>query len=167
MHCFRYCPLCTGELAYNSAVHEGHATCIKCGFVVYTNPAPTVSAVILNNQGDLLLTKRAREPFKGAWDLPGGFLQAGESLEEGLHRELKEELNIEVSIENFIGGFPDTYGDENEPTINFFYRCRIIAGQLDPDDDVEAIAWDSVENANNLIVFSCCRLALEHFLTKN
>lgn len=68
----------------------------QTGQKVYANPAPTASALVTDGDGKLLLVKRLREPNKGMWDLPGGFIDIGESIEQTVVRELKEELNLSV-----------------------------------------------------------------------
>ena len=50
----------------------------------------------MNADGELLVVTRNRDPAKGTWDLPGGFLDPGETYEQGLRRELREELNLDI-----------------------------------------------------------------------
>ena len=97
---YRYCPQCGVEFTESEQkrfeVEQRNISCEKCPFVFYNNPNPAVSAVIRNDNGEFLLTKRGIEPFKGDWDLPGGFIDYGESPEEAILRELEEELGIKV-----------------------------------------------------------------------
>ncbi|MBI4021877.1 MAG: NUDIX domain-containing protein, partial [Candidatus Andersenbacteria bacterium] len=79
--------------------------CEVCGF---NNPKGTVSAVVIKD-GNLLVLKRTREPAKDAWDLPGGFMEAGEVPKAALERELKEEVGVRIAAADFIGWFPGTY----------------------------------------------------------
>lgn len=77
---------------------------MKCKLCEFNNPKGTATAVILN-EGKILLLKRSEEPFKGQWDLPGGFMNAGETPGEAIRREVKEELNVECDF-TFIDWFP-------------------------------------------------------------
>ena len=69
--------------------------CKKCGWINYRNPLPVISCLVLNRQGELLLIKRGIEPSKGAWALPGGFMEIEETPEEAGRRELKEETGLD------------------------------------------------------------------------
>jgi ADP-ribose pyrophosphatase YjhB (NUDIX family) len=80
-------------------------TC-PCDLCKFNNPKGTATAVILR-ENKLLVLKRSQEPFKGMWDLPGGYMNAGETPEQTLKREMKEELGVEVRLTH-IGDFPGT-----------------------------------------------------------
>lgn len=75
-----------------------------CELCAFNNPKGTATGIIIKN-GKLLVVVRAEEPFEGMLDLPGGYMQTGETPEQALKRELKEELNIEVSLTK-LGEFP-------------------------------------------------------------
>lgn len=136
---WRHCPRCTAELRGDDARKE----CPRCGFVAYASSKPTASAVIVGDDGRVLLARRKREPFAGSWDLPGGFLEEGEHSLDGLRRELREEAGVEIEPGNFLGVWTDRYGDaEDAPaTINLYWTARIAAGEPRPDDDVEELGW--------------------------
>ena len=80
----------------------------NCEICDFNNPKTTVTAVIIRDNRVLVL-KRNGEPFKGQWDLVGGFMNADETPEESLRREVKEELNVDCRQLDFIGYFPGTY----------------------------------------------------------
>src|SRR5205085_1223949 len=89
---WRFCPRCREELELGG----GRARCPWCGFVAYANSAPTANALVVDGEGRLLLVRRAIEPFKGRWDIPGGFLEEGEHPLDGIRRELREETGLDV-----------------------------------------------------------------------
>ncbi|HYX11177.1 MAG TPA: NUDIX hydrolase, partial [Candidatus Acidoferrum sp.] len=97
-----FCPRCRTELAGDRA----RLTCAACGFVVYASSKPTAGALCVEN-GRILLARRAEEPFKGRWDIPGGFLEEGEDPVAGLRRELKEETGLDVEPQRFLGVWMD------------------------------------------------------------
>ena len=77
---------------------------------MYRNPTPTVDIVILK-ENDLLLIRRGREPFRGKWALPGGFIEYGETAEEAAVREAAEETGLTVELEGILGVYSDPNRD--------------------------------------------------------
>ena len=90
-----------------------------------------------------MLARRAIEPFKGFWDIPGGFLEEGEDPRDGLRRELREETGLEVEPERFLGVWMDRYGGDStaEATLNLYWTARVVSGNASPDDDVSELRW--------------------------
>ena len=87
--------------------------CAHCDTIHYENPKPTAT-LICPRQEKILLVKRAKEPKKGFWSLPGGFIEREESLEEGACRELKEETQLEGKVIALLGAcsqFNTMFGD--------------------------------------------------------
>lgn len=80
---------------------------MECELCKFNNPKGTATAVVIKN-GALLVLKRNKEPFSGMWDLPGGYMNAGETPEQTIRREIKEELGVEPRECDFIGWFPGT-----------------------------------------------------------
>src|ERR1051326_4423037 len=136
---FRSCPYCRHE----PLAGQGHARrCDNCHRSLYSSPSVAVSALIVDeDEQQILLTRRAVDPFAGEWDVPGGFIQVGESLEEGLARELAEELGITVRIRRLVGSYVDTYGADATPVLAVFYVATIEGGEPVARDDVEAYRW--------------------------
>ncbi|MDY0357963.1 MAG: NUDIX domain-containing protein [Sedimentisphaerales bacterium] len=83
--------------------------CDHCGFEFYLNPAAAVAALISDAEGRLLIVERAQEPRKGTWDLPGGFVDPGESAEEALRREVREETGLEITHLRYLCSFSNRY----------------------------------------------------------
>jgi mutator protein MutT len=83
--------------------------CDSCGFHFYINAAAAVAALVVNEEGKVLLTKRGVEPDYGKLDLPGGFLDPGETAEEALKRELHEELGLKVKTLEYFSSAPNEY----------------------------------------------------------
>lgn len=95
----KYCSNCAGTLNY--CVPEGdnlpRFTCQQCGMIHYQNPK-IVTGCLPVFKDKVLLCKRAIEPRKGYWTLPAGFMENGETTEEGALRETLEEANAQVNI---------------------------------------------------------------------
>ena len=88
---WRFCPRCGGELNES----EDHLLCAGCGERYWANAIPGVQG-ILERDGRVLLARRANEPRRGHWDLPGGFLDETEDPVDGLRREFREETGLEI-----------------------------------------------------------------------
>ncbi|MEO8291442.1 MAG: NUDIX domain-containing protein [Gaiellaceae bacterium] len=134
---WKSCPRCRAGLEFEDA----KASCASCGLTVYANPAPTVSALVLDDEGRILLARRAGDPGRGLWDLLGGFMDEGERPLETLARELREETGVEIEPLDFFGAWPDRYGDDGIWTINLYWTARIVVGDPEPADDVAEVAW--------------------------
>ncbi|HUZ65988.1 MAG TPA: NUDIX hydrolase [Acetobacteraceae bacterium] len=78
--------------------------CPDCGHVAYENPKVVVGSVV-SDQGRVLLCRRAIEPRRGLWTLPAGYLELGETVEEGAAREAAEEACARIEIEGILGVF--------------------------------------------------------------
>ena len=83
--------------------------CQNCGFTYYANPCSATAAFILNEKDEMLVVRRAKEPAKGTLDLPGGFVDMGETVEEGMRREIKEETGLDVEEIQYLFSSPNVY----------------------------------------------------------
>jgi ADP-ribose pyrophosphatase YjhB (NUDIX family) len=139
---WRHCPRCAGLLEHGRPGSDRHdlLRCPACGLEIHDNPAPTASALVVR-EGRLLLTRRAREPRRGMWDAPGGFIDPGEHPEDALVRELAEETGLEIEVLGLVGFFLDRYGEDGVATLNVFYEARVAGGRERPADDVSEIGW--------------------------
>jgi NADH pyrophosphatase NudC (nudix superfamily) len=136
------CPRCRHALEQE----ERALRCPNCGLSIYPNPAPTASALVLDEQGRVLLARRAKDPGAGLWDLLGGFIEEGEEPLAALRRELEEETALEIEPLEFHGGYPDRYGGEGIYTLNLYWTARVIGGELELDDELTEVAWFSPED---------------------
>lgn len=115
----------------------------------YDNPRPAVTVDIalfhLSKRGArVLLIQRGREPFKGDWAFPGGFVDEDESLEKAAARELYEETGLAGIKLKQIGVFGDPGRDPRGHTVSVVFAA-LLENQPEPSaaDDAEAAAWHS------------------------
>jgi ADP-ribose pyrophosphatase YjhB (NUDIX family) len=141
---WRHCPQCGASVQ----PEDGKVECGQCGFVTYANSKPTASALVVDDDGRVMLSKRAFEPFAGKWDLPGGFLEEGEHPVDCLHRELMEEAGVTLRDLEFVGIFMDRYGEGSRDvaTLNLYWSARIAEGTPEPADDVEEFRFFSPDD---------------------
>ena len=94
--------------------------------------------------GRVVLVERRHEPLAGQWSLPGGAIELGETLHEGLRRELREEIGIETKIGPLVELFDritrDTDGRVRYHYVLADYLCHHVSGELRPGSDAETVA---------------------------
>jgi 8-oxo-dGTP diphosphatase len=130
---WRFCPRCGGGLA----VEENHLRCTACGERYWANALPAVQA-LLERDGRVLLARRAIEPRRGYWDLPGGFVEETEEPEAAVRREVREETGLAVDGVELVRIDIEPYGDR----FVFSVTYRVTAdGDPVPDDDVAELRW--------------------------
>lgn len=146
---FHFCPFCGSEkFVWDGTKSHG---CSDCGKKLYTNEVGAVIALIRNAAGELLFTTRKFNPAKGMLDLPGGFIDLGETAEHALVREVKEELNLDVLDFQFYGTFPNeyTYAGLTYFTIDLVFECKVEHfDKLLANDDVSAICFKHPKQVN-------------------
>ncbi len=135
---WKHCPRCAVEVE----IEDGRVDCPSCGFRTWASSKPTACALCAQ-EGRLLLVRRAGDPFRGYWDLPGGFLDEGEHPLDALKREVLEETSLEVEPEDFIGIWMDWYGSGPgaHATLNTYWTARVLSGEATAADDVSETAW--------------------------
>lgn len=134
---FRFCPKC-GSARFIE--NNGHSKrCESCGFTYYFNPRAAVVAVILNDEGEILVCRRAKDPAKGTLDLPGGFTESYETAEEAVNREIKEETGLDIVQTRYLFSLPNvyTYSGFDVHTMDLFFESRVVSSEnLEARDDV-------------------------------
>jgi mutator protein MutT len=168
-YAFTFCPRC-GE-AHRSP-GETPFRCAACGWSYYFGPVAAVGALVINDQQQLLLVKRAHEPGRGLLGLPGGFVDAGETAEEALRREVQEETGLEIRHPILLVSFPNHYhhGGFAIPVLDFFFQCRVVDPQQLQlaDGELSASQWTR-PTADQLsrMAFASNRRAIEIWLQQN
>ncbi len=147
----QYCYLCGGKVyTQDDYVYM----CDSCGQSYYDNPKPCVEIVLFNDSEQVLLSKRAVEPYKGKFDLPGGFVDKGETLEEAIVREVNEEIGIDVErlqdlryVSSYKAFYP--WGKEIVHNVIAEFTATVSNGiQVKGMDDVELVEWVDMEDLN-------------------
>jgi ADP-ribose pyrophosphatase YjhB (NUDIX family) len=164
---WKHCPRCGSN---QLLVEQGAAECLECGFRAYASAKPTASAACLDDEGRVLLSRRGKDPFKDMWDLPGGFLDEEEHPLDCLRRELREEGAVEVEPLDFLGVWIDKYGGDGlaQTTLNFYWTARIVAGTLEPADDVAEFRWFAPDEVDeDELAFAHTREVLSHLRQKH
>jgi ADP-ribose pyrophosphatase YjhB (NUDIX family) len=113
-----------------------------------SRPIVSAAAIVWRSE-TVLLIKRAKEPNKGKWSLPGGAQELGETVHECLKRELREETGIEIEIEDFIGVIDAIHRDASGRLQHHYtildYAAVWVAGELRPGDDAAEARFVSMD----------------------
>jgi NADH pyrophosphatase NudC (nudix superfamily) len=122
---FHFCPRCADpsiEVYMKNAIH-----CTACGYIYFHNVAAAVAAII-EIEGKVLLLRRAHEPQKGLLDLPGGFVDYKESLDQALAREVMEETSLAITDIRYFGSFANVYHycEVTYFTADAVFLCRSV-----------------------------------------
>lgn len=118
-----------------------------------SRPFLGVGALIFDDAHNILLVERGSEPMKGYWSIPGGILETGEKLADGLRREVMEETGLEVEalsmFEIFERIIPDAQGAIEYHYVLIDYVCRPTGGTLAPATDVSRAQWVSKQDLHS------------------
>ncbi len=121
---YKYCPSCRSEgISFDGLKLY---KCGRCGWSFYHNSCSAVMAV-LSMKGKILFTRRAEDPAKDMLDLPGGFVDPGETAEEAIAREIREEINITNLNFTYLGSAVNRYKFNNiyYPTCDMIYHAEL------------------------------------------
>lgn len=133
--------------------------CEDCGFIHYDNPRIVVGAVA-EFEGSLLLGRRAIPPRIGFWNVPAGFLEIGETPEQGARREVLEETGAKIEILDLLG----VYSVARIGQVHMIYRARLVSAEIEAGPESQEVGlftpdeipWDD-------LAFSTNRWALTHW----
>lgn len=162
---YKFCPICGKEMIEK----PDHPQCSSCGFVFYINPAPGCCIIVENDEKQILLVKRKYDPYKGYWDLLGGFMMSGEDVDAACKRESMEELGVNIEVKDVIGIYPDVYVFQNVayPILSIAVVAKITEGKLVPADDITEYAFfDKDKVLAQKLSFPSIIQALEDYLSE-
>jgi len=139
--------------------HREQAVCSQCRFVFYLNPK-VVAGTILEQDGRILLTRRAIDPGRGLWTFPGGFVDFGESATDAAVRETFEETGLKIDIL----GLHNVYSYPGAPVI-IVYTARVIGGALTACEENDLLEWVAPEAIDwQALAFPSTRDALREWV---
>jgi ADP-ribose pyrophosphatase YjhB (NUDIX family) len=127
---------------------EQPIVCDRCGWRWHANPKPAAAVILERSTADgaveILLLRRAVEPGAGAWDLPAGYLDPGESFEQGALRETREEAGIGVELVELTG----VYHSPPANAVTAVFRARALhsGDRVETDHESSDHAWIRLED---------------------
>ena len=160
---YKYCPACGKEM--NERELDGHKRLVcpdnQCGFIYYQNPVPAAGVIVAQNN-EILLVKRAHPPKIGWWCIPAGFMEWNEHPSETAIRELEEETSLTVKISSFF----NVYSGNDDPRTNailMLYLGDIVSGTPKAADDALEVGFFPLEALPDKIAFQTHIQALSDY----
>jgi len=132
--------------------------CDRCGFVAYENPKIVVGSVVRHGSR-ILMCRRAIEPSRGLWTIPAGYLEHGETPEEGALREAKEEATARIVIDSLLA----VYTVRRIGQVQLIYRAHLADPGFAPGPESEAVSLFEEDGLPvDTLAFPSVRWALAH-----
>jgi 8-oxo-dGTP diphosphatase len=140
----KFCPRCGTEVTHEHKFGQVRPVCPQCNWIYFIDPK-VAAAVLVEQDGRVLLVRRVNEPFRGLWTLPAGFVNGGEDPAEAAARECVEETGLSVRVTRVLDVIS---GKEHERGADFVivYHAELITGDLVPGDDADAAEWFARDN---------------------
>jgi len=157
----KFCPRCGTAVSLQERFGKARPVCPNCGYIHFEDPK-VAAAVLVEQDGRVLLVRRINEPFRGLWTLPAGFVDAGEDPARAAERECFEETGLSVRVTRVADVIA---GQEHERGADFVivYQAEVLGGILSPDDDADAADWFEPGNLPPL-AFTATRIALSPYI---
>lgn len=152
-----------GDPAFSRRVPSGdnleRDVCDRCGFIHYVNPKIVVGSVV-TYEGKFLLCRRAIEPRRGYWTLPAGFMEQGETTDEGARREAREEANADIVLRDMLA----IYNIPRIAQVQIMYRAELREPEFSAGEEtLEAALFEWADIPWEELAFPSVHWALMHF----
>jgi ADP-ribose pyrophosphatase YjhB (NUDIX family) len=160
-----FCSKCGGSLRLQPVLHDRkeRLVCQSCGAIAYLDPKVSACTIPIID-GRVVLVKRAIEPGKGLWVIPGGYMDRGETLHQAAIRETLEEVNLHVTITDLVG----VYSYPTSIVVVAVFACEVVSGTLCIDHESEEVRTFAVNEIPwDTLAFSSTRDALTTFFARS
>jgi 8-oxo-dGTP diphosphatase len=153
-HLYQFCPRCAHALEDRPFEGKVRRTCPACGFIHFPDPKVAVVALIEAN-ARVLLIRRAVNPGRGLWALPGGYMDAGELPDTALRREVREEVGIDIAVGELLEIFPMVNGGGSSLGFVLAFHAHPLDPLVNPVacDDAADAAWFAAGAAPTALAF--------------
>ncbi len=134
-----FCPRCGTAVTLAERFGRQREVCPACGWIHFSDPK-VAAAILLEQNGRVLLVRRVNEPFRGMWTLPAGFVDAHEDPARAAERECLEETGLNVraiEVLDVIAGREHPRGAD----FVIVYRGELVSGVLEAADDADQAGW--------------------------
>lgn len=163
---FKFCPTCGSKNII--APGENNMRCLDCSYIFYHNTAAATAAILIY-KGQIIFTRRGKNPGKGMLDLPGGFVDYNESAETAILREITEETGFVVKNLKYFGSMNNQYLYKDV----LYHTCDLVfTGDVDsiesfhPNDEIQELVLVHPENVKveEMAFISLQKMMLKYLL---
>jgi len=167
---YKFCPLCTGKFITRDVLGDEYTrlVCPDCSYIYYSNPHPTVIAII-EKKDQLLLVKRKNDPHAGFWDLPGGFVESGQNLETALAAELEEEIGVGIKSSQYFASFVSKYPTQHmkRSIVGIAFKVEVASENFQAKSDVTAVKYFPKNDLPKIAPLQDVQLAIKKLLKED
>ena len=136
---FNYCPQCKTALTFKEIDYKRRPVCPSCGFIRFQNPAPAVSLLIVKDE-QVLLGRRGRDPGRGQWATPSGYIEYEDDFLTTAIREAKEETGLDVELKSIVH-VVSSFTSSGYHFLSIYLLAGVVGGELGAGDDLDAVDW--------------------------
>lgn len=155
---YRYCPCCGTPFTGQELSGRRRLVCPACQFIFWHNPVVGV-AVIVMHADRIVLARRARGVYQGAWCIPCGYVEYDEDVRHAAQREFQEETGLLVEV-GAVYAVHSNFHNPASHSVGIWFRGTVLSGTLRPDDDVDQVAYISLHHLPDHLAFPTDRLVL-------
>jgi len=156
-----YCPRCAHPLTDKFLFGRMRRVCPGCGFIFFRDPK-VATGVLVEQEGKVLLVRRAVDPKHGWWCIPSGFVEYDEAPEKAALRECREETGLDVRLTSLL----DVYhyqSDFRGSGILIIYQAEVVGGDLRPGDDASEARFFGPDQLPQEVAFASNRETLRQW----
>jgi 8-oxo-dGTP diphosphatase len=157
----RFCPRCGTPLIQAERFGRQRPVCPNCAWIYFADPKVAVALIVVQ-EGNILLVQRSNEPYRGLWSLPAGFVDAGEDPVVAAARECREETGLEVRVSELVGLLS---GQEHPRGAHLLivFRGEVLSGDLKAGDDAQQADFYGLKDLPPL-AFTSTRTILDRWV---
>lgn len=156
---YQYCPHCAAPFVDQELHGLVRQVCSSCDFIFWQNPVVGV-AVIIMDADRILLGRRTRGVYRGAWCIPCGYVEYDEDVRAAAQREFQEETGLLVQI-NDVYTVHSNFHNPTMHSVGIWFRGTVLGGTLRPADDLDDVAYVPLCRLPDNLAFPTDRLVLE------